>query len=239
MEYFKEIYWKPVVVSIKNWKKILFSAGIDGIAILLCYFVFNVLLFIALRFLRPLGAHNLEDIDILMLNAPRYAIEARNFYFVSIISLILFFVFAYAVYSLSRTIVWNKVLGSRNNFLRNLFIHALHFFTAFIIFAFFVFAIQDKYLIYFSIAFLFPWLYYSFFCNMNLNQKTIKAVFKKAFSVKLALLLPHFFILLLFLITLNSLITYYIINIIFIVVSFAFFRVYIYEAGKRIDRTAQ
>jgi hypothetical protein len=232
MSYLNEFYLYPLIKAFKRWKTIIYNLFIDlsflGLCSILAYSLLNVLM----KFIEPLGYHDLENYELLTLNLTSYSKELNYFYLALILGSLLFVILIFLLYSFSRTLIWNNIIFTKKYYLRNLAIHAIHFFIGLFILIICISFIEVKYYLHFIIIFFLPWVYYSLYSSMNLGEKKIIDVFRNSWSYHLILLLPHFiiFILIVFFVNINSSL------LILVIIFLNIFRIFIHEVKTLADK---
>jgi len=223
---------KPFLDSAKQWKLILYTTLVELGVVFLTFLLYLAAKNVILRFLTPLGDNNLIDLNVMKQEVGTYVAELQNFFLVVAITVIGVLVIFFIIYTLSRTLIWNKIQNKKNNYLRNMAVEGILYIIGIGILAFcFKFIKPDYYPHYLGLLFL-PLLYYSFFCHLNLDKKRIKQVFSSAFSLDLLYLLPHFVILFIIMKILPA----GILSIIFLFIVFNFFRIYTHNIKLNLNK---
>jgi len=202
--------------------------GVELVAIIIFSLATLLNLLIVLKYLLPLTDNDLENKHVFMQNVIAYLAELKGFYIAVVLSVIFLVLLFFVLYALSRTMIWNRILGVKNNYMRNMGIDAILYVAgAVILFLCASFIKPRFYLLVFLFTY-FPLLYYSFFCHMNFNKKKVKDVFKSALSLDMLSLLPHTIIMaILYVLLQRNLITFI---LLFIIMNF--FRIYAYEVKR-------
>lgn len=232
MSYFNDIYKKPFLDSVKQWKLILYTTLVELGVVFFTFMLYLVAKKIIFRFLTPLGDNNLINLQVMEREVGTYIAELQNFFLVIIITVIAVIVIFFIIYTLSRTLIWNKIQNKKNNYLRNMAVDSILYIIGIVILTFCFKFIKPNYYPHYFGVFILSLLYYSFFCHLNLDKKRIKQVFSSAFSLDLLYLLPHFIILVIIIKILPAGIP----SIIFLFILFNFFRIYAYKTKLNLNK---
>lgn len=194
MGYLQDCWLMPLVRTAKRIKILLISGMVDVLFLLFCYYIAKLSLLAVLHFAEPMGAHNLQDIAVLTANVDTYSSQLGIFYASVFVSAFFIIVTYFIAFTISRTFIWNRILGVRGNYLRNSLIDGTVYLIAILVFLFITFFVKYQYqTISFAVigAIL---MYYSFLCHMNLGKHSAREIFKAPFSFQAILLLPHAFV---------------------------------------------
>lgn len=222
MAYLNQYYLRPFRASLKKWKLLMFSILVELTFIIVFYFTGKTLFSNMMEKLYMLSDNNLTDKFTFLANVADYNLELKAFLLSFYLGGLIFLVIFLILYSLSRTLIWNKVLGTKGNFLRNFKVDL----TLYIIFvalaAFMIQYIKQELYFWYFIFLLLPLMYISFVSHLNYRSKGYKNVFRSVFSIQLLLLLPH--TLIIFLLSFVILRTPLVIIVYFILLNF--FRIF-------------
>ncbi len=204
MGYVDEGYIKPLFKAFKQWKLLLYSMVVDFFLYLFSFGIFYATFSIIGYFMLPLNSHDLSDHITFFRDVSLYTTQIENFILVlyvgSIICLLLFLL----IYSISRTMIWNKILKIKGNYFRNLLVDGIIFIILLALSYLVIMYLKPEFINGFIVLIMFPILYYLFFCHINLGHKKIKEVFKSALSLDLLYLFPHLIVMLFILVFILS-----------------------------------
>ena len=88
MSYFNDIYKKPFLDSVKQWKLILYTTLVELGVVFFTFMLYLVAKKIIFRFLTPLGDNNLINLQVMEREVGTYIAELQNFFLVIIITVI-------------------------------------------------------------------------------------------------------------------------------------------------------
>lgn len=192
MSYFEELYKEPLKKTFQNWKKIIttfiFEFFIVSIVVMLS-FLLEMIIF---NLKSKVQDHDFSTEEELFLHAFEYMSEMESFLQGFYIAVSLFVITVFLIYTLSRTLVWSKLLGikiTKKLILRNFSIDFVFAILALLFYLFITNFVRPQLMNIFFILLGVPLLIYSFLVHLNM-KKNFKEVFKINLE-EVLLFFPH------------------------------------------------
>jgi hypothetical protein len=225
MSYINDFYINPFLKAAARWRDLLYTFIIEILFFSAVYSFWSLANSVLNRFSMIISGIELEYSDKFLNTLPSYSADLGTFLMALYLIASAFLLASFILYTISRTVIWQRILAVQMSFIRNALVDLTFFAVLLLLTLFFLMYIKTEVYLLFLILFIFPVLYYSFFCHMNLSKKGYQKPFASALSGKLFYPLPH----LLVMIAVLVMIPKNVFSAIFLLAVFCFYRVYALE----------